>query len=197
MIGTKEKIKETALELFSREGYKGASIRQIAKAVGIRESAFYNHFKTKQELISSIFDEISNNAGGTNLLTDDLLDEIVNPRKFMFSFSEKLFRHWDTPGERRLYRLLLVEEFREYEIDKPGIKNILDESRKIWEMIFTQMIKHGLISKQEPSILANEFIAPLFFIRLEFLADERKHDIQKAMAAMRDHVNFFWSAINK
>ena len=36
---TKEKILDTALELFSRQGYDGASVRDIARAVGIRESS--------------------------------------------------------------------------------------------------------------------------------------------------------------
>ena len=45
---TKEKILDTALELFSRQGYDGASVRAIARAVGIRESSLYNHFPSKR-----------------------------------------------------------------------------------------------------------------------------------------------------
>ena len=36
-MNTKEKILETALELFSQRGFDGASVRDIARAVGIRE----------------------------------------------------------------------------------------------------------------------------------------------------------------
>lgn len=39
---TKEKIVETALDLFSQRGYDGVSVRDIARAVGIRESSLYN-----------------------------------------------------------------------------------------------------------------------------------------------------------
>ena len=46
---TKEKIVETALELFSQRGYGGVSIRDIAREVGIRESSIYNHFPGKQD----------------------------------------------------------------------------------------------------------------------------------------------------
>ena len=43
---TKEKITETALDLFSQRGYDGVSVRDIARAVGIRESSIYNHFQS-------------------------------------------------------------------------------------------------------------------------------------------------------
>ena len=53
---TKEKILDTALELFSRQGYDGASVRDIARAVGIRESSLYNHFPSKRALFDGIVD---------------------------------------------------------------------------------------------------------------------------------------------
>jgi AcrR family transcriptional regulator len=43
---TKEKIFDAAVELFAERGYDGVSIRDIAKAVGIRESSVYKHFET-------------------------------------------------------------------------------------------------------------------------------------------------------
>ena len=51
---TKEKILCTALELFSQRGYDGVSVRDIARAVGIRESSIYNHFKSKQAIFDGI-----------------------------------------------------------------------------------------------------------------------------------------------
>ena len=49
---TKARILWEALELFSSKGYKGVSVRDIAGAVGIRESSLYNHFKGKNFLAS-------------------------------------------------------------------------------------------------------------------------------------------------
>ena len=47
---TKDKILIEALSLFSVSGFSGVSVRDIAKAVGIRESAIYKHYKNKQQL---------------------------------------------------------------------------------------------------------------------------------------------------
>ena len=53
---TKEKILKEALFLFSDRGFHAVSVRDIAKAVGIKESSLYNHFKNKQDIFDSIVD---------------------------------------------------------------------------------------------------------------------------------------------
>ena len=53
---TKQRLFETAVDLFSSRGFRGVSIRDISGAVGIKESSFYNHYKSKDELIAAIFE---------------------------------------------------------------------------------------------------------------------------------------------
>ena len=55
---TKRKIIDAAIELIATQGYRGASVRKIAAAVGIRESAIYNHFRNKEEILKQIISEI-------------------------------------------------------------------------------------------------------------------------------------------
>ncbi len=47
---TRERLLETAIELFSDKGYNGVSLREIAGAVGITPPALYNHFPNKATL---------------------------------------------------------------------------------------------------------------------------------------------------
>ena len=56
---TKETILLKALNLFSVNGYEGVSIRDIAAAVGIKESSIYNHYTNKQAIFDSIIEEMS------------------------------------------------------------------------------------------------------------------------------------------
>ena len=55
-VGTKSGIFNCAIELFMLKGFNDVSIRDIADAVGIRQSTIYNHFKSKQELLDTIYD---------------------------------------------------------------------------------------------------------------------------------------------
>lgn len=54
-IGTKKKIFSSAITLFMRHGYENVSIREIADAVGITQSAMYNHFKSKREILDVVY----------------------------------------------------------------------------------------------------------------------------------------------
>ena len=55
---TKDKILIEALSLFSVSGFSGVSVRDIAKAVGIRESAIYKHYKNKQDIFDCIVERM-------------------------------------------------------------------------------------------------------------------------------------------
>ncbi|MFZ3590564.1 TetR/AcrR family transcriptional regulator [Bacillus sp. DJP31] len=46
---------EVSIELFSKRGFSGASIRGITKDVGIKESSLCKHFRNKDEILETIF----------------------------------------------------------------------------------------------------------------------------------------------
>ena len=48
---TKLTVLAKARGLFARSGYNGVSMRDIAKAVGVRQSTIYNHFASKQDIL--------------------------------------------------------------------------------------------------------------------------------------------------
>jgi len=52
----RECILETAAKLFSQQGYKGASIRDIAQACGMTNAALYYHFKNKEDLYLAVME---------------------------------------------------------------------------------------------------------------------------------------------
>lgn len=61
MGNTKEKILETALEMFNRQGIT-ISLRQIAAEAGISHGNLMYHFKTRQEIISQLHAKILQEA---------------------------------------------------------------------------------------------------------------------------------------
>ena len=54
-MNRKEEIIYAALELAAEYGLKSVSLSQIADKVGIRKPSLYNHFKSKEELVSSMY----------------------------------------------------------------------------------------------------------------------------------------------
>jgi AcrR family transcriptional regulator len=54
---TRAQIRSVALELFAEHGYDKTSLREIAERLGVTKAAVYYHFRTKEEIVASLFDE--------------------------------------------------------------------------------------------------------------------------------------------
>ena len=50
-------ILEAALQLFSKQGYRGTSIREIANAAGLSTGNVYHHFPDKEALFTTLLDQ--------------------------------------------------------------------------------------------------------------------------------------------
>ena len=55
---TKARIQEVALELFAQQGYEKTSLREIAERLGVTKAALYYHFRTKEDIVASMFDDL-------------------------------------------------------------------------------------------------------------------------------------------
>lgn len=51
---TAQRIEKTALDLFYERGFKSTTVREIALACGLTPGALYNHFPSKDALLSSM-----------------------------------------------------------------------------------------------------------------------------------------------
>lgn len=55
---TREQIRRVALELFAEQGYEKTSLREISERLGVTKAALYYHFKTKEDIVASLFAEV-------------------------------------------------------------------------------------------------------------------------------------------
>ncbi|RKT55639.1 TetR/AcrR family transcriptional regulator [Saccharothrix australiensis] len=56
---TRERIQDVALTLFSEQGYERASLREIAERLDVTKAALYYHFKTKEDILTSVVEEVA------------------------------------------------------------------------------------------------------------------------------------------
>lgn len=64
MSPSKRRILDEALKLFSVNGYEATSIGMIADAVGIRKASLYSHYKSKQDILDTLIEEINERYEG-------------------------------------------------------------------------------------------------------------------------------------
>ena len=168
---TKEKILDTALELFSRQGYDGASVRDIARAVGIRESSLYNHFPSKRALFDGIVDFCVQQAElyfrGSGLPFDQGDDTSLYqgiPAERLHALIERTFRYFfDDPWNAR-FRRLLLSQFTE-----PRCRDIYrqlyrDKCVQVQAFIFSALMDRGELRREDPLAVAAEFHGPMFML---------------------------------
>lgn len=169
---TKEKILDTALELFSRHGYDGVSVRDIARAVGIRESSLYNHFPSKRALFDGIVDFCVQQAElyfrGSGLPFDQGDDTSLYqgiPAERLHALIERTFRYFfDDPWNARFRRLLLLSQFAE-----PRCRDIYrqlyrDKCVQVQAFIFSALMDRGELRREDPLAVAAEFHGPMFML---------------------------------
>jgi AcrR family transcriptional regulator len=56
-IPLRDQIRDTARDLFAREGYESVSMRRIGSEIGCSPMAIYRHYENKEELLLSICEE--------------------------------------------------------------------------------------------------------------------------------------------
>ncbi len=197
-MSTKEKILFAAIDLFSRKGYSGVSIREITREVSIKESSLYNHFKNKDEMITTIFENFRNEFAKT-LPPIEKLDEILI-NSSMQDFFEQGFQnfkmHIDNPTNEKLWRVLYMEHFRNPLARDIFLNDIIKQTLEFLEIVFEKLISLGKIRPLSPTLLAAEYQYPIFSMVTEYnmLRFDQKNTDEIEMR-MKEHVNFFMDTV--
>ena len=171
-MNTKDKIIETALELFSQRGYDGVSVRDISRAVGIRESSLYNHFESKRAIFDGIVDVCLqqsesyfrqsalpfDESGDVSVYQGIGLGQLqaLIERTFLFFF--------DDPWNLRFRRLLLLSQYTDLRCRDIYRQLYRDKCIQIQAYIFSSLMDAGEIRREDPMAVAAEFHGPVFML---------------------------------
>jgi AcrR family transcriptional regulator len=202
-MNTKEKILREALSLFSVRGFDAVSVRDIAQAVGIKESSLYNHFKSKQDIFDSILAEYSGSVtdffsrfsitddGGQFAVDKRIIDmyKDMTPRQFE-AMSIEVFRYYFTDEINvKLRRMLTMEQYRNEAIAKLFRQISFDSSIEYQSKLFEALMDAGVFARCDPYVLAVEFFAPVFMISYKF--DNDADSLKEAEELFIRHIKHF------
>src|SRR2546425_8972262 len=94
---TRERILEAALDLFARHGFAGTSVRQLARAVGLRESSLYNHFAGKEAIYHALIDAYGPASSAERLRQPRFQATRSDPPAFCRLYAAELLEQWCDP----------------------------------------------------------------------------------------------------
>lgn len=176
------------MKLIHTKGIQGLTIKNISKGVGVTEAAIYRHFKSKDEILSTILDDFRLNLNSKiqpilqndesaiaklksvlNYLTDMIC---LNPSIVSVIFSDEIFKN-----KQNLYDkiLLLIKQNNEC------FKIIVEQGQKSKEIrsdieaselaiiimgSFRMVVKNWQLNEQTYSLKTrgNDFLKSLFII---------------------------------
>ncbi len=193
---TKEKILKTALKLFSSKGYKATTVRDIAGAMGMKQSALYNHFRNKDEILETLISNLTSSAIVT-LFDNRDSQQPKNQGKALLASIATTFKLIGFDGQNEaLYKLLMQEIFRNERIREIYNEHFYQENVKKLSGHFFSMMQEELIKSSDPLLLANEFFSPLFFYQMQVtLLKLDKKSTSSVVSMFEKHVDFFWDNI--
>lgn len=165
---TKARLLQQSRTLFARHGYEGVSMRDIARAVGLRQSAIYNHFSNKQDLLVTLM--VSHMD---YLLTamKNAVDDIEDPTLRLETFVRlHVTYHIDHPEDV----FLAYMELRSLE---DAGREAVFPLRRAYESCLRHTLKMGIASGDfrvgDPAVTARALLAMLTGVTVWFREDGR------------------------
>lgn len=193
---TKQKILDASLKLFSEKGYSAASVRQISKEAGFRESVIYNHFEGKHDILRTLFfteiEEVN-----TNLFREvdaDILKE--NPKDVLSLLANRLSIYSKDENRGKVMKIIIMEMFRDKKAKELIKEQVFENGRNILSEIFSNMIKDRVIKDKNPHLLGEEFMSFIFYLNIRhLLSDSVEEDSKINNGLIKDYVNHFWESV--
>ena len=199
--GTKERIRDVAIDLFSQRGYNAVSIRDIAGSVNISDSTIYSHYKSKEEImdfiIEFLIDEFKFDTNEISM--EDLLDT-HDPELLVNNAIRPVLEQTKVPHIRKILRLMCIELYHNEKL-KDFFKNqYLEPSYVFWSQLFQKMMDKGLIMKYDSNLLAVEFFNYCIYLLFEcFLLDYNEDSyevlIDNLINKLSNHVKFIFDMV--
>ncbi len=199
---TKELIRIEALRLFSEKGFEAVGVREIAGAVGIKESALYRHYKNKKDIFDSLLvwmddyymekmSEIHLPGAGLSEAISEAVEEYAHSSGDMIQeWTVRIFLFWlkDEYGAR-FRRMLTIEQFQNGAAGNLYQQIFYDSVLDYTAQIFKGMRQQGLMKQYSERAMAIQFYAPLFLLLTIY--DRQPEKEAEAIGQLQEHVRMF------
>lgn len=202
MSGTKQRITMKALGLFAQRGYHSVSVKEIAAAVGIGDSAIYKHFSSKQEVFDTILALVGEETQAAYLRLG--MPQAMDPdaayrgisREHLTALCTSLFRFYLEDEVVSLFRkMLTIEQFAQAEAGALYRRIFVEEPLAYQEQLFERLKQDGSFVDAPSQVMALHFYAPLFLLLARF--DAGGSDPAAIEEMISRHVDAFYMAYKK
>jgi AcrR family transcriptional regulator len=186
---TRQAILDAALTLFAERGYFGTSIRDIALAVGVRESAIYNYFEGKTALFEALLAE--DQLSVMKRLSTLRAQPVDDVRATLTSLAQWVVTQSVEPRQQQLFRIFLSDGVRLARDGRIHLLASVSNRYTTLQDVMRRLVRSGALRRADPEQLASEFIGPLLLWRLMLAIGSDFAIVRDPEAFARNHVEHF------
>jgi len=186
---TRQAILDAALDLFAQKGYFGASLRDVAASVGVRESAIYNYFRSKDALFEALILEDQHTK--LERLSSIADGPISDGRAVLEQLAIATLDSFLTPRHQLLFRILMSDGIRLAKTGRINLFERLGHGRERLQDIMRRLIRERWLRAADPQVLAISFSSPLMLWRHLLAIDADLPMIKDPRGFARQHVDQF------
>ena len=135
---TRQRIVQLAAPVFNRQGYVGASMRDLIAATGLEKGGLYNHFGSKEQLALEAYDHAMSLV--TNALArsqDDATDAVDRLQRMIRAFAKAARRPVIEGG------CPIMNTAIEADDGHPDLRDRARESMTLWHRLCGRIVKDG------------------------------------------------------
>lgn len=81
MDENRERIERAAIRVFTRQGFHGTSVRDLAEAAGVSMGNLYNYYPTKDDLFRRVIERFESKIEGQRQQALGPMDDLFNPEE--------------------------------------------------------------------------------------------------------------------
>ena len=197
---TREIILEEALNLFSVKGYQSVTVKEIAQAVGIKDSSLYKHFASKQAIYDTLLEWMNQKFEETVTfyqLPQGEMESVAreygrNDLVWLKKACEAVFLFFlKDPQASKFRKMLTIEQYKNSDAAKTLCSWFFNDAIQFQTDLFTEMIRQGTFKEGPPQIMALQFYSPFYTLLCQYDSMPEKED--EAMALLIAHIEQFAS----
>jgi len=186
---TRQAILDAALDLFADRGYFGASLRDIAAVVGVRDSALYNYFAGKDDLFNALL--AADQDVRAQQWAGVMAEPVVDDRALLERVTTRILDYFRAPRQQKLFRLTLSDGMRLAAEGRFDLADRMTNCAAPLHALMRRLIARSGWQARDPEMLATAFMGPLVLWRYCHAINPRDRRVVNRRAFVRAHVEQF------
>lgn len=160
----KRQLIRTAIQLFSKNGFRGTTTRELAEAAGVSEALLYRHFETKHQFYDAIVDFKMKERRPEAVAAGEKAARRRDDRGVLLAVANDILQQYQT--DPAYVRLLVYSALEGHELSGKFFERHVRPYYEFLGRYFRKRMAEGAFRKAQPVAAARAWLGMVNFLGL-------------------------------